>query len=176
MDADANGESRERAAGSHVLAAFSGPPVPTAGRSDVARHGTTEQKWRLAGEDELDDDVVELLVHSGDADAAASLAGNTAVPTRALEQLAELHPEQRYWIGLNPEAPVHLKDAVPIGDHSSYARCCATASSAAPRRPSAGRSTSATTPARTPVGPCSEMSGRRSTPRPESRGKLSARP
>ncbi|MEJ5915617.1 hypothetical protein [Pseudokineococcus sp. 1T1Z-3] len=83
----------------------------------VARSGPPAEKQRLADEDHLDDEVVDLLVLSGDTHVAAALATSSSVTTATLERLAELHPEHRRWIGSQPEVPVHLKDAVPVDDH-----------------------------------------------------------
>jgi len=98
-----------------------GSPPPITDPLGVARHGSADDKWVLAGYEDLDDEVLDLLLHSGDTNIASSLGMNGSVPARVLGQLAELHPEHTHWIGINPAAPVHLKDAVPIGDHTSYA-------------------------------------------------------
>lgn len=94
---------------------------PTDDPLAVARQGTSLDKRRLAVEKHLNDEVVDLLLHSGDTDVAASLARNTTVSTDTLQRLAELHPEHRHMTGRHPEAPVQLKEAVPIGDHINYA-------------------------------------------------------
>jgi len=97
------------------------PPPSTDDPLAVARQGPPFEKQRLAGEKHLSPEVVEVLLHSGDTDVAARLATNTTVTTDALQRLAELHPEHQRLIGRHPEAPVQLKEALPIGDHVNYA-------------------------------------------------------
>ena len=80
--------------------------------------GSRDDRWDLAGREDLPESVYGALAESHDLGVLASLTQNVATPHTVLRHLAARTDEIGERAKLNPSAPIDLKDDSPLGSHS----------------------------------------------------------
>lgn len=88
-----------------------GPPDDVAAYPDAERATLIDRAYAV-GIDPAE--VADLLV-AGDRQVAMALAANDTVPSSSLQEVVERYPDLRGAVARNPNAPMALKDEVPIG-------------------------------------------------------------
>lgn len=91
---------------------------PSGAHLEIAVSGSTSERWRLSGREDLSREAFEALVKHSDEVVAGSLAQNYATPPDLLDQLAQRYPDLHEIIATNPNASADLKETTPLGSHS----------------------------------------------------------
>ncbi|MFB7800401.1 hypothetical protein [Isoptericola sp. NPDC056134] len=91
---------------------------PPREHAEIARNGTQEERWQLAGQQDIGGETVRLLIEAGPRDVRESLALNYALTSDQLERLIEVDPSIESLVAANRNARPEVKARANLTVHT----------------------------------------------------------